>query len=68
MSKWIDGGYSEGETVITDGDVFTLSVSLGSLGWVAINKATRRKTILIFRTGTGKGESDRGASVQDGQA
>jgi hypothetical protein len=49
MSKWIDGGYKEGEQVqTTDGVDCVLTVSLGSLGWVAREVKTGRKIILMF--------------------
>lgn len=49
MTKWIDGGYKEGERVKTiDGPVCVLLVSLGSLGWVAREVETGRKIILMF--------------------
>lgn len=49
MSKWIDGGYKEGERVTTtEGIACVLTVSLGSLGWVAREAETGREIILMF--------------------
>jgi len=58
MGKWIDGGYKEGERVITtEGIACVLTVSLGSLGWVAREAETKRKIILMFGKGENHGES-----------
>lgn len=49
MGNWIDGGYKKGERVTTtEGVKCILTVSLGSLGWVAKEVKTGRKIILMF--------------------
>lgn len=47
--KWFDGGFKEGDRVTdTDGRECELTVSLGTLGWIAIEVETGRKVILMF--------------------
>lgn len=46
--KWFDGGYKAGQQVTVDGVRYRLTVSLGTLGWVAYNYKTRRKEVLMF--------------------
>lgn len=48
MSDWFDGGYKKGQRVVVDGVRYRLTVSLGTLGWVAYNYKTKRKEILVF--------------------
>jgi hypothetical protein len=47
MKQWITGGYVEGESVKTvDGIECILTVSLGSIGWVA--RDDRGKEIILL--------------------
>jgi len=46
---WFEGGYHEGERIMTtDGQDCVLSVSLGTLGWMATEVATGTQLVLVF--------------------
>jgi hypothetical protein len=46
--EWFDGGYREGERVISDSVEYILLISLGTLGWIVEDVRTKKRTILMF--------------------